>query len=263
MDPPRYGQSQTNHVPPTDFTIEVIHFQPPIYRQLWNSGQWTNTAPPNDCKLYKAVSKVDRVWKHRRDSCRSLPICYPAATIKRVSSVLGRFWACLHWLDLACGKPHPSIPRGWGVWLTAQSPRWRQPPNNGQDPCSQCARYSEVPLLWLLYRRTVFNTKLEIYFANIIVIIIQFVIGHCTCTTMHGCSGSNDFSSPSKLINFTFCFLNYCKLGSLDVKTYLRWWHLVERSLFKWTPKKTWRTGWQSSSNYFRQLNLLHHKLLL
>ena len=30
---------QTNHVPPNDFTIELIHFQPPRYGQSLNSGQ--------------------------------------------------------------------------------------------------------------------------------------------------------------------------------------------------------------------------------
>ena len=78
----------TNHVPPIDFTIQLIHFQPPRYGQ-----PLTKSMCPNDCKLYSESGQ------------RSKRMQYFIT-----SSSLGQFWTCLHKIaNSTTYKPHPSI----------------------------------------------------------------------------------------------------------------------------------------------------------
>ena len=81
----------TNNVPPIDFAIEIIHFQPPRDGQPPISGQWTEHVPPKDTEVAVQNSLQERTeikasGRKCEISIKILTDSYSAASRKYIRS---------------------------------------------------------------------------------------------------------------------------------------------------------------------------------
>ena len=94
---------QTNHMPPIDVAIELIHFQPLRYY----SGQQTNSILPNNCKPYKITSESGQRSKPSGEMV--LKVCQFVTQQHLESPLIFRvvhcapYWINSAWFNLPCG----------------------------------------------------------------------------------------------------------------------------------------------------------------